>query len=297
VRQKATSKNEPVGIRSARIAGRYTIFGALLAVVVSAALTDAYGLFQNNSNQLHITVAASQPPVTANNSSAPYVAVRREAGFSGGCGSWIVAKPPQDVSPPPSNSGGWETWVSQNNAIDASYFGTPTQGGGATNLDVTIQGRTSTPVILTGIQFIVVHRQSGVIQGGAITNGCAGAMEARYIEVDLDSNPAKIVASLPDPFPPPSNEPWEGTPVRFPYYVTDTNGEVFKIIAYTGSDSTWYAKLFWSVDGRNGESLIEDNGKPFQTAAFNRAADIYGYNRNQWYICPKTSALRCVLND
>jgi len=111
-------------------------------------------------------------------------------------------------------------------------------------------------------------------------------MEARYIVVNLDSNPIKVIASHRDSFPAPSGEPWLTKPIRFPYYVTDTNGEVFKIIAYAHSDITWYAKLSWSVNGKNGESTINDDGKPFQTAPLLRAKVVYGYDGHRWYVCP-----------
>lgn len=120
--------------------------------------------------------------------------------------------------------------------------------------------------------------------------------------VDLDSRPASIVTSVRDPFPPPPSEPWQGTPVTFPYYVTDTNGEVFKIIAYTTGDVTWYAELFWSVDGKNGQSIISNGTQPFETAVQGRAADVYGYNGHGWYICSKNSAsansvTQCMVNQ
>jgi hypothetical protein len=122
-------------------------------------------------------------------------------------------------------------------------------------------------------------------------------MEARYVEVNLDSKPIKIVSSLPAPFPPPPSQPWLGTAIRFPYDVTDTNGEVFKIIAYTHTYVVWYAILYWSVNGQNGQSIISDGGKPFETAPLASAAEAYGYNGHGWYICPKASALNCALSE
>jgi hypothetical protein len=229
----------------------------------------------------------------------PYIAVRHEAGFSGGCGSWIVTKPPQGVSPPPANAD-WETWVSQNNAIDASLGGIPNSGrpgsAGASNIDVTIQGRTAIPVILTGIQFVAVERSSKAIQGGVVTRACGGPMEARYIVANLDANPVKIVASHRDPFPPPSGERWLAKPIRFPYSVTDTNGEVFKIIAYGHSYTVWYARLFWSVNGKNGESIINDNGRPFRTAPVLQARDGYNYIGHHWYVCASVAQPMCALH-
>jgi hypothetical protein len=273
--------------------------GTLATAVVTAVTITVANHFAGNAvsggNNAHASSANSKAAY------APYVAVRHEAGFSGGCGSWIVAKPPQAISPPPSNYDltHMEKWIWQNNAIDASSWAMkyPARYGsvGATNLDVTVQGRNATPVILTGIQFIALRRNPGMIHGGVITNPCGGPMEARYVVANLDNNPIEIVASRRDPFPPRSGEPWLAKPVRFPYYVTDTNGEVFKIIAYAHSDIVWYAKLFWSVEGKNGESIINDGGKPFQTAPLARAKAAYGYNGHQWYVCPSGAQLTCTM--
>lgn len=232
---------------------------------------------------------------------APYVAIRREAGFAGGCGSWIVTKPPQQISRPPSNDGGWEKWISQNSAIDASpwIMAKPTQlnSFGSTVLDVTIQGRSATPVVLTGMEFVALRRTEGPVRGGVVTNSCGGPMDGRLVEVDLDGHPIKIVASHPDPFPALPGEPWLAKPIRFPYSVTDTNGEVFKIIAYGRTDCVWYATLFWSVDGENGESIINDNGKPFETAPATRATMAYSYKNHKWHICRSPARLKCALHQ
>jgi hypothetical protein len=262
-------------------------------VVAAAIITAVLPMLHGNSSGSNSTVVSSVPAVPTVSSSvpdAPLVAVRRELGFSEGCGSWIVPKAPQNVSAPPMG----ETWLAKNQAIDATNAHlSPAEGNaardvGVTNLDVTIQGPSSVQIILTGIQFVVVHRGSGKINGGVVTNACGGPMEARYMIVDLDNNPANIVTSARDPFPAPSDERWQGTPVTFPYSVTDTSGEVFKIIAFTHEDVTWYVKLFWSVDGKNGQSIISDGGKHFETAAFSHAAAVYGYNGYGWYVCSKS---------
>jgi hypothetical protein len=269
--------------------------GTLATAVVTAVAITLANHFAGNA------ISGVSPSRVPSGSSrvpyGPYIAVRHEAGFSGGCGSWIVNKPPQDVSPPPSNAD-WERWVSQNHAIDASPWFTGSSENpssiGASNLDVTIQGRTATPVILTGIQFIAIRRSSGIIHGGVITNPCGGPMEARYIEVNLDKNPIEIVASHRDPFPALPGEPWLAKPIRFPYYVTATNGEEFKIITYGHHYVIWYAKLFWSVDGRNGDSIISDAGKPFETAPVDQVKKAYRYDGHQWVPCANPHNVSCA---
>jgi hypothetical protein len=122
-------------------------------------------------------------------------------------------------------------------------------------------------------------------------------MQASGITVDLDKNPIRIESSFSEMLPSaPAGQPqWLVTPLRFPYQVTNTDGEVFKIIAYAQSYCAWYAILYWSTDGQNGESIINDNGKPFQTAPASLASVSYGYQNNKWYVCGK-HATNCFVN-
>jgi hypothetical protein len=269
----------------------------ILAVALAGALTTILvNVFTGIGH-----VASQLIPKASGTSSPVFVAVRREAGFSGGCGTWIVTKPIESVAAP-SSGGASEQWIEQTNAIDATFAGVAdTQPHGTSNIDVTIQGRTSTPVILTGIQFIAVRRSTKTIPGAAVTVGCGGPMEASGITVDLDTNPIKIQGSFSDsltgtlPSMPAGQPQWLVTPLKFPYQVTDTDGEVFKIIAYAQSYVSWYAILYWSTDGQNGQSVINDNGRPFQTAPANLAAASYGYQNNKWYACSK-NATNCLVN-
>jgi hypothetical protein len=208
-----------------------------------------------------------------------------------GTGFWIVTKSPTNLPPLPADETGVEQWVSETGAIDSYAVGS----AALTNLQVTIQSRSSTQTILTGIDFVVVRRRTGTIQGGLVADGAAGPTDFRYIEVNLDSKPAKIIASYPNYLAGSSDPPWERTPVRFPYFVTDTSSEIFNIVAYTHSDVTWYAELLWSVNGKNGDSIINDDGKPFETAAGSLASAVYGFNGHSWQVCHKDD-MSCALS-
>lgn len=273
------AKNEPVTIRAARTTGKYGLAAAIVGALVAGGL--AYGLYNISKPPSASPVPSATPKVP----NGPTVTVRRLSGLLGdGTGSWIVTKPLQDLTPLPDSETGVEQWVSQNNAIDAM---TVAGGRALTNLQVTIQGRSSTQIILTGIDFIVVRRGTATIQGGLVTNEGAGPLVFRYIEVNLDSKPAKIIDSFPNAFAGPSDPSWQRTPVRFPYFVTDTSSETFNIIAYTHSDVMWYAELLWSVNGVNGESIINNGSKVFETAIASRAAAKYRFNGHTWQVCPR----------
>jgi hypothetical protein len=267
-----------------------TVLTAALVALASTWFVSLAGP-RASSSAPSLPVGTSQAPsaspgssVTSSVPDAPVVAVRRLGGLLGdGTGFWIVSKPPQDLPPLPADETGVEQWVSKTGAIDSYAVGS----AALTNLQVTIQGSSSAQIILTGIDFVVVSRRTGTIHGGLVSDGAAGATDFRYVAVNLDSKPPKIIASYPNYLAGSSDPPWERTPVRFPYFVTNTSSEVFNIVAYTHNYVTWYAELLWSVNGRNGESIINDGGKPFETAAGSLASAAYGYNGHNWQVCSK----------
>lgn len=269
-----TRARKSVTVKAAWIGGGCAIAAAIIGPLL------AYGLPSTSTAPSASAVPSATPSVP----DAPTVSVRRLSGLLGdGTGLWIVTKPPQDLPPLPTDETGVEQWVAKTNAIDSGFPGGP----GITNLQVTIQGRSSTQIILTGIDFVTVHRQVGKIQGGVVANEGAGPLTFRYIEVNLDSKPIRIIHSYPNAFAGPSDPPWQRTPIRFPYFVTDTNSETFNIIADTHSDVTWYAELLWSVNGKNGESIISNGGKPFETAIASRATAEYKFNGHSWQVLPQ----------
>jgi hypothetical protein len=265
-----------------------------IAGVVLLALAVAFTGVVLSRNSSAVTPPAGSSASTSRPASNPVsIAVRREAGIDGGCGAWIVTKPLQDITPPPADED-WDTWMQQNNPIDATDWSLdiskPPGSVATTDLDVTVQGSGGTPVILTGIQFLVTRRSTDPVHGGVVARTCGGQLTARLIDVNLDDNPPKIVESDPDQAPLlPGDPSWLTKPIQFPYQVTDVNGEVFKIIASGQCDCAWFAKLSWSTNGKNGMSIIDDNGKPFQIAPTNLATMVYGFDqrRQQWYVCPK----------
>lgn len=191
----------------------------------------------------------------------------------------------RDLTPFPADDSesGVEQWVAKNNAIDSDTL----RSGAVTNLLVTVQGQSSTQIILTGIDFVVLRRRSSTIHGGLINSEGAGPLTFRYIQVDLDSKPPKITGSSRNYFAGPSDPPWQRTPVKFPYFVSGTSAEAFNILASTDGDVTWYAEILWSVDGKNGDTIINNDGKPFETAVASRASTEYQFTDQRWKVCPK----------
>lgn len=168
-----------------------------------------------------------------------------------GCGhDYVIDKPPAQVPPPP---------VSQDAALWAA-----TQGaihGRQTMVRISVQGRSSTAVVLEDLRVRVVSRAAPVRGNSyAMDQGCGGALTPRYFSVDLDKD-RPIARSM-------SGHDSENVipAVTMPYRVSSTDPEILLVTAETVTcDCSWYLELDWSSRGRTGTVRVDDHGKPFRT--------------------------------
>jgi hypothetical protein len=170
-----------------------------------------------------------------------------------GCGhDYVVGKKPEQVPPPPAAQDAG-IWAGSQNAVH----------GRETMVEISVQGRSSTAVILEALRVRVVGR-STPLQGNAFAmdNGCGSSITPRSFAVDLDKD-------RPIARPVPGND--TGTPipaVRMPYRVSAQDPEVLLVKAQTQScDCSWYLELDWSSQGRTGTVRVDDRGRPFRTSS------------------------------
>ncbi|WP_442817106.1 helix-turn-helix domain-containing protein [Streptomyces sp. NBC_01334] len=169
-----------------------------------------------------------------------------------GCGhDYVIDKPPTQVPPPPAeqDAGPWAT------AQGAVH-------GRETNVEISVQGRNSTAVVLTALRVRVVGRAAPVPGTAyAMDQGCGGSLSKRYFAVDLDKD-RPVAHSVA------GND--AGTPipaVSLPYRVSSTDPEVLLVTARTETCACdWYLELDWSSQGRTGTVRIDDRGRPFRTS-------------------------------
>ncbi|MEU3614858.1 helix-turn-helix domain-containing protein [Streptomyces sp. NPDC006872] len=170
-----------------------------------------------------------------------------------GCGhDYVIGKPPAQVPPPPAEQDAG-LWASAQGAVH----------GRETNVEISVQGRSSTAVVLTALRVRVVGRAapaSGTAY--AMDQGCGGSLSKRYFAVDLDKDRpvAHSVAGNDSGTPIPA--------VSLPYRVSSEDPEVLLVTARTEScDCNWYLELDWSSQGRAGTVRIDDHGHPFRTSS------------------------------
>ncbi|MGW2641222.1 helix-turn-helix domain-containing protein [Streptomyces sp. NPDC001348] len=168
-----------------------------------------------------------------------------------GCGhDYVIDKPPAQVPPPP---------VQQDAAVWAA-----TQGavhGRQTMVQISVQGRSSTAVVLEALRVRVVSRGNPAAGNAyAMDQGCGGELTPRSFTVDLD-------AGRPIARPKDGADSEHTIPaVHFPYRVSVEHPEVLLVDATTQAyDVRWYLELDWSSRGRTGTLRVDDHGRPFRT--------------------------------
>ena len=173
-------------------------------------------------------------------------------GWTFDCGhEYVIDKKPEQVPPPPVTQDA-ARWAATQNAVHARE----------TIVKVSVQGRSSTAVVLEALRVRVVGR-SNDLQGAAYSmeEGCGGAITPRSFAVDLDKD-RPIARAVP------GND--TGTPIpamRMPYRVSAEDPEVLLVYARTEAcDCRWYLELDWSSQGRTGTIRIDDRGRPFRTS-------------------------------
>jgi hypothetical protein len=173
--------------------------------------------------------------------------------WQSGCGhDYVIRKEPAQVPPPPAPQDAG-TWAATQGAVH----------GRDTNVEISVQGRTSTAVVLTALRVRVAGRAAPVVGTVyAMEQGCGGSMTPRSFAVDLDKD-RPIAHSVP------GND--SGTPipaVRMPYRVSAADPEMLLVTARTETcDCSWYLELDWSSEGRTGTVRIDDHGSPFRTSS------------------------------
>lgn len=178
------------------------------------------------------------------------------ANGQGSCMTWIFGRPLSAIAAPSDNLLD-ETWAHRFGGVDT----------GVTNFKLAVQGVTKTAVQLLDFRVIDL-KQGPAIHGTDVisSSGCGPAPEAGF-EVALGEKPPVIT-------PVSGLDNGTAKKIPFPFVVSSTDIQQFQVQARDrlipgarscGCEITWRLALDWSYEGKTGTTVIDDNGKPFQT--------------------------------
>ncbi|MFF3335367.1 helix-turn-helix domain-containing protein [Streptomyces sp. NPDC002888] len=182
-----------------------------------------------------------------------------------GCGhDYVIDKPPAQVPPPPVQQDA-EVWAATQGAVP----------GRQTRVQISVQGRSSTAVVLEALRVRIVSRgnpAAGIAY--AMDQGCGGELTPRRFTVNLDVD--RPIARPKDGADSEHTIP----AAHFPYRVSAEDPEVLLVDATTQTyDARWYLELDWSSQGRTGTTRIDDHGRPFHTTSI-KGMPRYWYGTN-----------------
>ncbi|MCT9142193.1 helix-turn-helix domain-containing protein [Streptomyces violarus] len=209
------------------------------------------------------------PPHSGKKPSVPLTWSVNSQAWKLGCGhDYVVAKPPRQVPPPPTPQDAG-VWAATQGAVH----------GGETLVELSVQGRTDTAVVLNALRVRVVGRTAPAPGNAyAMDQGCGGAVTPRSFDVNLDKDRpiAHAVAGSDTGVPIPA--------VRMPYRVSAEDPEVLLVTARTVTcDCRWYLELDWSSQGREGTVRVDDAGRPFRTSGIKGLPRyMYDTSARQW---------------
>lgn len=188
---------------------------------------------------------------------------------------YVIAKPPQQVPPPPTPADA-AVWAASQDAVH----------GGTTDLRISVQGRGSAAVVLEALHVRVVNHTTPASRRGiaySMYEGCGAILVPRYFSVNLDAH-RPLARSMP------GNDPDRPAPaIDFPYQVSLREPEVLLLSAHTESCTCdWYLELDWSSQGRTGTVRIDDHGRPFHTTSIKGLPHYWYRNPAGWV--PMTAA-------
>ncbi|MFJ9632239.1 helix-turn-helix domain-containing protein [Streptomyces sp. NPDC101175] len=179
---------------------------------------------------------------------------------------YVVEKSPARVPPPPAPQDAG-TWAAHQHAVH----------GRETDVEISVQGRTTAAVVLESLRVRVVGRAAPVHGTAyAMDQGCGGEVSPRYFGVDLDARHPLARAAAG------SDLGTRAPAAHLPYRVSAQDPEVLLVKARTRTcDCRWYLELGWSSQGRTGILRVDDHGRPFRTTSI-EGLPHYWYSAKGW---------------
>ncbi|MFE1763634.1 helix-turn-helix domain-containing protein [Streptomyces angustmyceticus] len=178
---------------------------------------------------------------------------------------YLVDRKPGEMPPPPPEQDA-RGWIAALGAVSAD----------SQRVQMSVQGVGGKTVILHALRVRVVGSAAPPAWTAySMGVGCGGDIKPKSLSVSLDAAQPRIT-------------PQNGQP-DFPYRTSESDPEVFQVIARAGSrDVRWYMELEWSSGNRHGTLRIDDNGEPFHTSGMaGRPQYDYPLGGSKWIPAPE----------
>jgi plasmid maintenance system antidote protein VapI len=173
---------------------------------------------------------------------------------------FLVNSPPGKVGPPAAEADA-QRWAAANSAVSA----------GEQRVALTVQGTGPETVVLESLHVNVVASGEPLPWNVyAMGDGCGGPVDIKSFDIDLDKGSPSVGVT--------------GGQRDFPYSVSESDPEVFYVVAHTTAhDVRWQLTMDWSSGKRSGTMRIDDDGTPFRTSAeTGRPHYVYPLGETEW---------------
>ncbi|MEV0695438.1 hypothetical protein [Streptomyces sp. NPDC050388] len=124
------------------------------------------------------------------------------------------------------------------------------------SVEVTVQNPTGKAIVLTRLEVSVKNRTEPPARSLVnVGSGCGGDLPVRQLSVDLDASEPRFI--------PQENDGLGNRTPDFPYKISANDPEVFMLSGYSSKLIEWTATFHWVADGKEGKTVIDNEGHPF----------------------------------
>ncbi|MGW2716077.1 helix-turn-helix domain-containing protein [Streptomyces sp. NPDC001492] len=157
---------------------------------------------------------------------------------------FLVDSEPAQVGPPAGEDTATR-WAAAYGAVSS----------GEQEVALTVQGTGAQTVVLEALHVRILSKGAPLAWNDySMGVGCGGGVETKSFDVDLDNGSPTVTV--------------KGGQRDFPYKVSESDPEVFYVVAHTKAhDVRWDLTLDWSSGSRRGTVHIDNSGTAFRTSA------------------------------
>ncbi|MGW1745173.1 helix-turn-helix domain-containing protein [Streptomyces sp. NPDC002092] len=173
---------------------------------------------------------------------------------------FLVDSEPAQVGPPASEETATR-WAAAYGAVSS----------GEQEVALTVQGTGAQTVVLEALHVRILSKDAPLAWNDySMGVGCGGGVDTKSFDVDLDNGSPTVTV--------------KGGQRDFPYKVSESDPEVFYVVAHTKAhDVRWDLTLDWSSGSRRGTVHIDNSGTAFRTSAdAGRPGYDYPLGTNEW---------------